>query len=70
MKNLSIFSLKLFFFIEASLREARYSVCNSISPALSIINLEMISRELLGLSDLTRAQVICIHEPSEVFMIS
>ncbi len=35
-----------------------------------MIDLEVISRELLGPADLTKAQAFCIHESTEVIMVS
>ena len=69
MKNLSVFGSEPFFFINTSLKEARQSVCSLIGLALSIIDLKMIPGELLGPSDLTRAQTLHIHKPTEVIMI-
>ena len=69
MKNLSVFGSKLFFFIEAPLGEAREGVCSSIGLALAIVDLKMIPGELLGPLDLTRAQALHIHKPSEIIMI-
>ena len=69
MKNLCVFGLKLFFFIKASLREAKESIGSSIDLALLIIDLKMILGELLGLPDLIRAQILCVHKPMEVVMV-
>ncbi len=54
----------------AFLREIRQSISRNISFSLSIIDLEVISRELLGLADLTRAQVFYIYELAKVIMVS
>ncbi len=70
MKNLNIFILERFFLGLASLGEARQNISCSSSFSLSIIDLEELSRELLGLADLTRAQSFCIHESTEVIMVS
>ena len=69
MKNMSVFGLKLFFFIETFLKEARYGICSSIGLALAILDLKMISEELLGPLDPTKAQTLCIHKPIEVVMV-
>ena len=34
-----------------------------------IVDLEMVLRELLGLADLSRAQVLCSHETTEVIVV-
>ena len=64
------FQLKAFFLIQTFLREMRECICSPICFTLTIINLKMITRELLGLKDLTRAQTLCIHELSEVIIVS
>ncbi len=70
MKNLSILISKRFFLGLASLGEARQSISRSISFSLRIIDSEVVSRELLGPAYPTRAQVFCIHESTEVIMVS
>ncbi len=55
MKNLSILILQRFFLGLTSLWETKQSISRSISFSLMIINSEIVSRELLGLADLTRA---------------
>ena len=69
MKNLGVFSLKLFFFIDISLGEMKESICNFIGLVLLIIDPKMISRGLLDQFDLIRAQTLCIHKLTEVIMI-
>ncbi len=70
MKNLSILILERFLLGLASLEEARQSISRSISFSLTTIDSEVVSRELLGLADLTRAQAFRIHESTEVIMVS
>ncbi len=70
MKNLSILILERFFLGLTSLGEARQSISRSISFSLTIIDLEVVLRELLGPADLTRAQAFRIYESTEVIMIS
>ena len=69
MENLGILSLKFFFFILNPLKEARKSICSLIGLALTIIDPKMISEKLLGPTDLSRAQALCIHESTEVIMV-
>ena len=69
MENLRILSSKLFFFILTPLRETKESICSPVGLALTIIHPKMVSKELLGLTDLSRAQALCIHEPPKVIMI-
>ncbi len=70
MKNLSILISEHFFLSLASLGEARQSISRSISFSLTIIDLEVVLKELLGPADLTRAQAFYIHESTEVIMVS
>lgn len=45
------------------------SVYNSISLVLTILNLEIVLREFIGLADLTKAQIFYIHELTEVVAV-
>ena len=69
MKDLAILSLKLFFLILASLGKPRQSICSRICLTLAIVNLKVVSRELLGPMDLSGAQALCIHRTTEVIVI-
>ena len=70
MKNLSILISERFFRSLASLWEAKQSISHSISFFLMIINLKVVLKEFLGPVDLTRAQAFCIHELTEVIIVS
>ncbi len=70
MKNLSFLISERFLLGLASLGEARQSISRSISFSLTIIDSKVVSRELLGPANLTRAQAFCIHESTEVIMVS
>ncbi len=70
MKNLEILISESFFLGLASLEEVRQGISRSISLFLTIIDLEVVSRELLGPTDLTKAQAFCMHESTEVIMVS
>ncbi len=70
MKNLSILISEHFFLGLASLGEAKQSISRSISFSLTIIDSKVVSRELLGPANLTRAQAFRIHELTEVIMVS
>ena len=69
MKDLAILSLKLIFFILASLQKPRQSICSCICFALAVINSKMVSGELLGPADLSRAQTLRIHEATRVVIV-
>ncbi len=68
--NLRILISESLFLGLASLREARQGISHSISLFLTIIDLEVISGELLGPADLKRAQTLCIYKSPEVIMVS
>ena len=70
MKNLSIFILERFFLGLAPLWEARQGISRSISFSLIIIDFEVLSRELLGPTDLTKAQAFCIYDSAKVIMVN
>ena len=69
MKNLAVFSSKLIFLILASLGKPRQSIYSRICLSLVIINLEIVLRELLNLTDLSGAQTLSIYEATEVAVI-
>ncbi len=70
MKNLGVFISESLFFGLAPLRKARQGISRSISYSLMVIDSEVVWRELLGPADLTGAQTLCIHESTEVVMVS
>ncbi len=70
MKNLGVLIFESFFLSLALLREARQDISRSIRLFLTIIDLEVVSRKLLGPTDLARAQTLYIHELTEVVMVS
>ncbi len=70
MENLGVLISESLFFDLASLGEARQGISRSIYLSLTIIDLEVVSRELLGLADLMRAQAFRIHKLMEVIMVS
>ena len=69
MKNSAILSLELILLILASLGKPQQSICSRICLALAIINLKVITRELLGPTNLFGAQTLCIYESTEVIMV-
>ena len=69
MQDSSVFGLKLFFLIKSSLEEARESIYSPIGFTLTIINLKIVPRELLGPFDLLNAQTFYIHKPTEVVIV-
>ena len=69
MKDLAILSSELILLILASLGKLRQSICSCICLALAIIDPEIVSRELLGPTDLSEAQALCIYEMAEVIVV-
>ena len=69
MKDLAILSSKLIFLIPALLEKPRQSICSRIRLALAIIDLKVITKELLGPMDLSGALALCIYETTEVIMV-
>ena len=51
------------------MRELRQDIGSSVNLALTIIDLEVITREFLSLADLSGAQTLCCHKLSEVIMV-
>ncbi len=70
MENLEILISESFFLGLTLLKETRQGISRSINLSLTIIDLKVVSRELLGPVDLTRAQTFCIHESTEVVVVS
>ncbi len=70
MENLGVLISESLFLSLAFLKKAKQGVSRNISFFLAIIGLEVVSRELLSLADLTRAQVFHIHKSTEVIMVS
>ena len=69
MEDLSIFSSKLFFLIEALLKKARQCICCFIRFTLPIIDIKIVTRELFSPIHLITAQILYIHELSKVIMV-
>ena len=51
------------------LRVSRQGISSSISLVLIIVDLEVVVREFLGPADLSGAQTLCLHEPTEVVVV-
>ena len=70
MKNLSILISEHFFLDLASLGEARPSISSNISFFLTIIDLEVVLKEFLALTDLMKAWVFCIYKAMKVIIVN
>ena len=62
IKDLSIFSFELIFFIVAYLKKLWQSIHSCICFVLVIIDLKIVLKKLLGPADLLKAQVFCIYK--------
>ena len=69
MKDSVILSSELIFLILTFLSKPRQSICSCIRLALAIIDSKVITRELLGPTDLSRAQALRIYELTEVIVV-
>lgn len=70
MKNLGIFISESLFFKLIPLEKTWYSVYSYICFFLIILNLEMVSGELLGPINLLRAKTFGIHKLTEVIVVN
>ena len=69
MQDFDVFCSEGVFFLSVPLGISRQGISSSISFALTIINLKVVTREFLGPADLSGAQTLCVHELSEVVMV-
>ena len=69
MQNLDILRSKDLFLSSTPLRVLKQGIGNSVNLALMIVNLEVVTRELLGLADLSGAQTLCVHKSAEVVVV-
>ena len=69
MKDLNIFSSKIFFFLLILLKVARKSINNCICFAQVVVNLKMVVGQLLCLPNLTKTKIFCVHKMTKVVVI-
>lgn len=69
MIDLAILSLKFIFFILIFLKKLKQNICSYICFTLALIHLKMISKELLGSTELLGAQIFLIHKITNVIVI-
>ena len=70
MQDFDILGAKDFFLLCTLLRVSRQGISSPVSLALTIVDLEVVAREFLGLADLSGAQTLRLHEPVEVVVVS
>lgn len=69
MQNFDVFGLEDFFFFCTLLRVLKLYINSFICLTLIIINLELISKKFLGLTDLFKAQTFNIHKPPKIVIV-
>ena len=69
MQDCDVFVSEGLFLLCTLLRVSRQGVSSSISFALTIIDLEVVTREFLSPANLSGAQTLRIHEPAEVVVV-
>ena len=69
MQDFDVFGAEGFFLFCTPLRVSRQGIRSSVSLALTIVDLEVVTRELLGPADLSGAQTLCVHKPAEVVLV-
>ena len=69
MQDFDVLSAEGFFLFYILLRISRQGISSSVSLALTIIDSEVVARELLGPADMFRAQALRLHKLSEVVVV-
>ena len=69
MQKLDVLCLEGVFLLSTPLRVLKQGIGRSVSLALTIIDLEMVTREFLSPADLPGAQTLCVYESSEIVMV-
>ena len=69
VQDFDVLVLEGLFLLCISLRVSKQGVSSSISFALAIIDLEVVTREFLSPANLSGAQTLRIHKPAEVVVI-
>ena len=69
VQNLDVLRLESLFLLSTPLRVLRQGIGSSVSLALMIVDLEVVTREFLGSADLSEAQTLRVHELAEVVVV-
>ena len=69
MQNLDVFRSEGLFLLSTLLKVSRQGIGSSVSLALTIVDSEVVTRELLGPADLSGAQTLRVYEPAEVVVV-
>ena len=63
------FQLKAFFLIIALLNKIKESICSFFCFSSIVVDPKMVTRKLLGLPDLIKAQAFCIYKLTKIVMV-
>ena len=69
VQSFDVLSAKGFFFFCTLLKVLKQGISSSVSLALIIIDLEVVTREFLSPVDFFRAQTLYIYKPTEVVLV-
>ena len=69
MQNLDVLRSEGVFLLSTPLRVSRQGIGSSVSLVLTIIDLEVVTREFLSPADLPGAQTLRVHELSKVVIV-
>ena len=69
MQNLDVLPSESFFLLSTPLGVSRQGIGSSISLVLTIIDSEVVIKELLGPADLFGAQTLRVHKLAEVIVV-
>ena len=69
VQNLDVLRSENVFLLSTPLRVLRQGIGSSVSHALTIIDLDVVTREFLSPVNLSGAQTLRVHELSEVVMV-
>ena len=69
VQNLDVLCSEALFLVSTLLRVSRQGIGSSVSLALTIVDSEVVTTEVLGPADLSGAQTLRVHEPAEVVVV-
>ena len=69
MEDFDVLRVEGFFLLFTLLKVSKQGISSPVSLALTIVDLEVVAREFLGLTDLYGAQTLRFHEPAEVVVV-
>ena len=70
MADFNVLGAEGSFLLSTPLRIKRQRIGSFVCVTLAVIDLKVVTREFLGLADLSGAQTVCVHKPAEVVMVS